>query len=212
MMLNWSWSGKFLAINEAPWTRGSLSLRGFMFAASRRRRAVGARRWRGPRRHRRGTRDDARRHRGRDANECCTVETPRRYREMMEVSRRKDGAFDGRAKRPSRPNNPESCTCALYSVASAVEGRGARRKSQGRSFSSRTSTLLTKMYKFSFPRNSITLSTSCLTSAAEILLSWVKSRTINTTHIPHNRIVLQEVTREYLFNLRIILIVFSHFK
>ena len=42
MMLNWSWSGKFLAINEAPWTRGSLSLRGFMFAASRRWRAVGA--------------------------------------------------------------------------------------------------------------------------------------------------------------------------
>ena len=32
MMLNWSWSGKFLAINEAPWTRGSLSLRVFMFA------------------------------------------------------------------------------------------------------------------------------------------------------------------------------------
>ena len=27
---------------------------------------------------------------------------------------------------------------------------------------------------------------------------------IVTTHIPHNRIVLQEVTREYLFNLRII--------
>ena len=76
---------------------------------------------------------------GRDANECCTVETPRRYREMMEVSRRKDGAFDGRAKRPSRPNRAASWTCALYSVASAVEGRGARRKSQGRSLSSRTS-------------------------------------------------------------------------
>ena len=29
MMLNWSWSGKFLAINEAPFIIGSLSLRGF---------------------------------------------------------------------------------------------------------------------------------------------------------------------------------------
>ena len=28
--------------------------------------------------------------------------------------------------------------------------------------------------------------------------------TILVTHIPHNRIVLQEVTRQYLFNLRII--------
>ena len=131
MMLNWSWSGKFLAINEAPWTRGSLSLRGFMFAASRRSRGGGRVDTRGPRRHRRGTRDDARRHRQStlDANE--TVETPRRYREMMEVSRRKDGAFDGRAKRPSRPNRAASCTCALYSVASAVEGRGARRKIAG---------------------------------------------------------------------------------
>ena len=27
---------------------------------------------------------------------------------------------------------------------------------------------------------------------------------IDQTHIPHNRIVLQEVTRQYLFNLRII--------
>ena len=38
MMLNWSWNGASLAIKEAPCTRGSLSLRGFMFAASRRRR------------------------------------------------------------------------------------------------------------------------------------------------------------------------------
>ena len=76
---------------------------------------------------------------GRDANECCTVETPRRYREMMDVSRRKDGAFDGRAKRPSRPKSAESCTCALYNVASAVDGRGTLLRSQGRSLSSRTS-------------------------------------------------------------------------
>ena len=58
---------------------------------------------------------------------------------MMDVSRRKDGAFDGRAKRPSRPNRAESCTCALYSVASAVEGRGALLRSQGRSRSTRAS-------------------------------------------------------------------------
>ena len=58
---------------------------------------------------------------------------------MMDVSRRKDGAFDGLDNLPSRPNNPESCTCALYSVASAVEGRGARRKSQDRSRSTRAS-------------------------------------------------------------------------
>ena len=28
MMLNWSWSGKFLVINEAPFIIGRLSLRG----------------------------------------------------------------------------------------------------------------------------------------------------------------------------------------
>ena len=58
---------------------------------------------------------------------------------MMDVSRRKDGAFDGRAKRPSRPNRAASWTCALYSVASAVEGRGALLRSQGRSLSTRAS-------------------------------------------------------------------------
>ena len=42
MMLNWSWSGKFLAINEAPFIIGSLSLRGFMFDASRWERVDGA--------------------------------------------------------------------------------------------------------------------------------------------------------------------------
>ena len=42
MMLNWSWSGKFLAINEAPFIIGSLSLQGFMFDASRWERVDGA--------------------------------------------------------------------------------------------------------------------------------------------------------------------------
>ena len=58
---------------------------------------------------------------------------------MMDVSRRKDGAFDGRAKRPSRPNRAASCTCALYSVASIDEGRGTLLRSQGRSRSTRAS-------------------------------------------------------------------------
>ena len=58
---------------------------------------------------------------------------------MMDVSRRKDGAFDGRAKRPSRPKSAASWTCALYSIASAVEGRGTLLRSQGRSRSTRAS-------------------------------------------------------------------------
>ena len=37
MMLNWSWSGKFLAINEAPFIIGSLSLRGFTMSVVLRR-------------------------------------------------------------------------------------------------------------------------------------------------------------------------------
>ena len=37
MMLNWSWSGKFLAINEAPFIIGSLSLRVFTMSVVLRR-------------------------------------------------------------------------------------------------------------------------------------------------------------------------------
>ena len=148
-MLNWSWSGRFLAINEAPFIIGSLSLRGFtMSVVLRRLRRGDVALPRLPHETRRlscGRVDGVEAAWPHEDAIAATparssfMKTPRRYREMMDVSRRKDGAFDGRAKRPSRPKSAASWTCALYSVASAAEGRGARRKSQGRSRSTRAS-------------------------------------------------------------------------
>ena len=148
-MLNWSWSGRFLAINEAPFIIGSLSLRGFtMSVVLRRLRRGDVALPRLPHETRRlscGRVDGVEAAWPHEDAIAATparssfMKTPRRYREMMDVSRRKDGAFDGRAKRPSRPNKVESCTCALYSVASAAEGRGTLLRSQGRSRSTRAS-------------------------------------------------------------------------